>query len=62
MAFPPGHMPGIHIPGTLVPIGAAAQEAAVRRRHVAFLLLLGAGSGSGTPIDSPDDANAQGAN
>lgn len=23
---PPGHMPGIHIPGTLVPIGAVMQQ------------------------------------
>ena len=52
MMQPPGHIPGYHAPGTVVPIGAiiqaqeeAAQQQAVeaqaahrRRRH--FLLLL----------------------
>jgi hypothetical protein len=50
--WPPGHRPGFHIPGTLVPIGAvvqqqaemerqrAAAEAEVRRRARNLLLLL----------------------
>lgn len=49
---PPGHVPGIHLPGTLVPIGAVveqqqfeaqlaveAAEAARRRRRNLLLLL-----------------------
>lgn len=52
LAGPPGHIPGIHIPGTLTPIGAvyemqrqqlAAQQAAEdaeRERRINLLLLL----------------------
>lgn len=42
---PPGHIPGFHIPGTLTPIGAVAQEqqakqAEAQRQRRNLLLLL----------------------
>jgi hypothetical protein len=48
MSFnPPGHMPGVHIPGTLTPIGAVVQQQAAeeqrraaRRRKAKNLFLL----------------------
>jgi hypothetical protein len=54
MSDPPGHIPGFHLPGTLIPIGAAAEqqrmqaEAAARderekerRRRANLLVTLG---------------------
>jgi hypothetical protein len=41
--FPIGHQPGVHIPGTLVPIGAVVaqqQQAEIDRRRRRNLLLL----------------------
>ena len=44
MSFPPGHQPGFHVPGTLIPIGAAIQqqeqEARDQARRAALLLLM----------------------
>lgn len=50
---PPGHIPGVHIPGTTAPIGAIVNQQAgtanaakraeedARKRRSALLLLLG---------------------
>jgi hypothetical protein len=37
MSGPPGHIPGYHLPGTLIPIGAvvAQQQAAVAQQQAA---------------------------
>lgn len=42
MDQPPGFVPGFHIPGTLVPMGAVQQQEdeRSRKRRVALLLLL----------------------
>jgi hypothetical protein len=53
MSQPFGHIPGFHLPGTLIPMGAIAEQqaamaqadaqrvAAERRRRAALLLLMG---------------------
>jgi hypothetical protein len=44
MSFPPGHIPGFHLPGTLIPIGAVVQQEdeakQAAKRRAALLLLL----------------------
>jgi hypothetical protein len=35
--YPPGHIPGFHIPGTLTPIGAVVELQNAQAAHVAEL-------------------------
>jgi len=68
MAFPPGHIPGYHFPGSLIPVGAfMAQQAAAAQqgaemeyqRRKAFLLLLCSSSTTFHQTELPPSAEAR---
>jgi hypothetical protein len=58
VAFPPGHIPGFHLPGSLIPIGVvlAQQEADMaHKRRTVLLLLLGSSNSMCNPLEPEFD-------